>query len=591
MRLDSRAAMACHEFLHKTNAPNLFNLGELPELTGMAREIALQGELHEMRVCDHIKVNYENCVEVERRLSREAREEITAQALLNENVDLVLGGTISGTAEKYIRSHLNLEPLGSPTRASSPDILVRVPGSDRSVPTWIPVDVKSHGAFEDNKSNLIWTTPLDGNLAVESASMPGRLKQDDALQLAHYVTHLNELGIGYEVPIAGVIGRDGMSITWAHLADTSFGIGSEKADAITIYRRDFQKALEIAKQAEERNSDPSVPAPAMPIYDGSAKKCPTCKYKDACLKELVSYKGSGHVTLLAGVTPSNLGNLPVDSISELARDPSVDPELRQRARVYESGVPEVIIGKTLDIPTFDIEIDIDLENSQGSFQELGSSESGEPDRVFLYGFIKHDRTKVTIWDDNDAKSFENYGGDSEAEFDVLSRMWNYLADEVSQAKTEGKSIGIFHYSPVEVLWFRRFAERYAGRTDVPTRTEVDQFVADYFHDFIKTAKQVNFPPAKKSPLCGYSIKTLAPLVPFSWHVDDPGGAEAIVKYRLAGESDEARRWLRCYNWDDVRATMALRNWMRDGMIMGRPEMHPADCRVCEEFSLDSANLD
>lgn len=60
MRLDSRAAMACHEFLHKTYAPNRFDLGELPELTGMAKEIARQGELHELRVFNHIKATYGN---------------------------------------------------------------------------------------------------------------------------------------------------------------------------------------------------------------------------------------------------------------------------------------------------------------------------------------------------------------------------------------------------------------------------------------------------------------------------------------------------------------------------------------------------
>ena len=588
MRLDSRASMACPEFLHKKYAPNHFDLGNVVEISGMADELARQGKAHEGQVFESMKSTSLRLIHVAEDLGRTEREFQTVSALFNPEVDVILGATIGAQAELEIRQRLGLQRILETSRASSPDILIRDNGEDASIPAWLPVDVKSHSAFEENCSNTIWQVHIADTLRVEGVKEQGRLREDDALQLAHYVVHLKQLGIGSNRPVAGIIGREGSSIAWTDLSATSFGRGKSVENALDRYERKFAESLRIAKQAVERNINPDVLAPAIPMYDGNAKKCPTCKFKYICLEEMTQYKGSGHVTLLAGITPSKVASLSVDSIGELAEDESGDAELTQRARVYLSGIPEVLIGQNLDVPSFDIEIDIDLENSQASLEEIGSTDVLEPDRVFLYGYIKHDRTLVDNWDENDAHSFEDYGNDSEAEFAVLSSMWNYLVKEVAEAENVGKTIGIFHYSSVEVTWFRRFAERYEGRPGVPSLVDANEFMNKYFRDLIKTSKCVVFPPSNASPLCGYSIKTLAPLVPFKWHVEDPGGAEALLRYKLAvsdsADSAIARIWLRCYNWDDVRATMALRNWMRDGMRMEQELSHRPDCGVCKEIS-------
>ena len=585
MRLDSRAAMTCPEFLHKKYAPNRFVLGEPSELSGMAQEISKLGLKHETRVLDQLKVTTKNFVQIDSNLPRKEREDQTFASLINSEIEIILGAIISGDVDSRVREHLKLPSITVETRVSSPDVLVRASRNETNHPQWIPIDIKSHSAFDENTSNYIWQNPVSAGLNTHGNKVPGRLKQADALQLAHYVTHLSEIGIGYEVPIAGIIGRDGDFVTWADLQESTYGSGASKENAMQMYARKFKSSLEVVTQSILRNADDSVQAPAIPMYDSSAKMCPTCRYKDTCLTEMAAYKGSGHVTLLSGVTPSKAASLEVDAIAELQNISSAPKDLIQKARVYVSGIPEIANDRTLEVPTFDIEIDIDLENSQGSLQEIGDDDSAEPDRVFLYGYIKHDRTLQDDWNSNDPESFENYGGDLEAEFNVLSRMWDYLVSEVNSAKAEGKTIGIFHYSPVEVTWFRRFAERYEGRDDVPTLQEVQDFVEQNFYDLIKTAKQVVFPPTSKSPICGYSIKTLAPLVPFEWHVNDAGGAEALVKYKQAFEqgSKSAQLWLRCYNWDDVRATMALRNWMRDGMPMDRERAHRADCKICRSL--------
>lgn len=595
MRLDSRAAMACPEFLHKKNAPERFDLSKTVEVTGMAKELSRQGHAHEDDVFETIKSSCLRWVHIAEDLEPLVQETLTVAALFDPEVDIILGGSIGAQAEFEISQRLDLDQPAGSNRVSRPDMLVRDASVESQIPVWLPVDVKAHSAFEDNKSNVVWQVLISESLDAVSVELQGRLREDDALQLAHYVVHLRELGIGSATPKAGIIGRDGASIAWANLSATTFGRGITAETALSRYERKFSESMHVAEQAVKRNLDANIPAPAIPMYDGNAKKCPTCKFKNICLEEMKEYKGSGHVTLLAGVTPVKAATMVVDSIAELANDLGSDAELAQRAKVYLSGIPEVLIGRTLVVPTFDIEIDIDLENSQAALEELGSADVMEPDRVFLYGYIKHDRTSIENWDENDAQSFENYGNDAEAEFDVLSSMWNYLVREVDEARASGKTIGIYHYSPVEVTWFKRFAERYAGQPGVPTLEAAIEFMNTYFIDLINTAKCVAFPPSKKSPLGGYSIKTLAPLVPFEWHVDDGNGAEALLRYKEAiadtADSHSARTWLRCYNWDDVRATMALRNWMRDGMVMGHEVSHRIDCRVCPELQQMQAHQD
>jgi uncharacterized protein len=67
----------------------------------------------------------------------------------------------------------------------------------------------------------------------------------------------------------------------------------------------------------------------------------------------------------------------------------------------------------------------------------------------------------------------------------------------------------------------------------------------------------------------YSIKDLAPLAGFEWDVDKAGGANSLLKFRTATDTnadpqarDEAIAWLDSYNRDDVRATFAVREFMR-----------------------------
>jgi predicted RecB family nuclease len=67
----------------------------------------------------------------------------------------------------------------------------------------------------------------------------------------------------------------------------------------------------------------------------------------------------------------------------------------------------------------------------------------------------------------------------------------------------------------------------------------------------------------------YSIKSLAPVAGFAWKAQDAGGAMSLLKYKAATANDvdektrnEAIEWLREYNLDDIRATFAVRAYLR-----------------------------
>jgi predicted RecB family nuclease len=67
----------------------------------------------------------------------------------------------------------------------------------------------------------------------------------------------------------------------------------------------------------------------------------------------------------------------------------------------------------------------------------------------------------------------------------------------------------------------------------------------------------------------YSIKALAPVAGFEWKAEDAGGAMSLLKYKAATAPDgdatskkEAIDWLREYNLDDIRATFAVRAYIR-----------------------------
>ena len=569
MRHEARTALYCHEYLHKKYAPNRFDLSLRISEDPIAEEYKKMGDIHEANVINYIKQSKVAWLQIDPLSSYEIQEIDTAKALLRRDIDIILGAHISGVCEAELRKSIGERCKGDDERVSRPDLLVKV-GEDSGFPIWAPVDIKSHTAFDKkNKSNQVELVDLATLEPLYTAT--GRIDKSDALQLAHYAFHLRELGFSPADFKAGIIGSDGEQIAWSYLGQIKFGQGKAAPDALTIYIEDFNKAKEIISQSliEAKDEKASVNALAMVQPDG-VYGCKSCEFKEVCLKEMNEFKNhEGHPTLLATVTPNTLSKIPpqIESIADLRQASGLTDfaaKAQIRARVWQTKKPELLDPtQPFDLPEFDIEIDIDLENSQAALQEIDPGQSAGRDQVYLYGYGIHDRTYDEDWRTANIDSFANYDDSDKAEYEVLLNMWQLLENEVEKALTANKTIGIFHYSHHEKTWWRNFAKRHAGKKGVPTEEAAETFMARYFVDLRPYAEKISF------PTMSYSIKALAPVAGFAWKAEDAGGAMSLLKYKAAtakgadeNSKKEAMEWLREYNLDDIRATFAVREHIR-----------------------------
>jgi predicted RecB family nuclease len=162
---------------------------------------------------------------------------------------------------------------------------------------------------------------------------------------------------------------------------------------------------------------------------------------------------------------------------------------------------------------------------------MDPGQSAGRDQVYLYGYGIHDRTKDTDWRTAHIDSFGNYDDTDEAEYEVLLNMWQLLEKEVAKAESANQTIGIFHYSHHEKMWWRNFANRHEGKPGVPTVEAAEAFMAKYFVDLLPYAEQISF------PTMSYSIKSLAPVAGFAWKAQDAGGVMSLLKYKAATAND------------------------------------------------------
>ena len=565
--MDSRTAIYCHELLHKKYAPNAFPGLTADDPDPVLSEFMNLGFSHEKKAMTALQQVISGFIAIDQEKKSEQIQIDTVKAILDPNAFVIAGAYIAELAEMELAKAFDV-PYRPSQRSSRPDLMVRVGNRSDGRPIWSPVDVKSHKAITDSKSNFIFSSPISSIFPSQEAREQGRLDYNDLHQLAHYTRHFQALGIDGDDLWVGIIGRDLDHCIWARIGDVVMGHGQESF--LSVYDQQFAEAREVIKLSMIENENLAQKAGVIPVNSSGKMGCTACKYKSTCLKEMEAFdNGHGHVTLLARVTPLTVEkHFPhIASINDLlTQNPQNDAMVTAqiRARVRKTGVPELLDPSSpFELPEADIEIDIDLENSMEVLRELELDEPIGEDRLYLYGFGVHDRTIDKDWRTAHIDTYSNYSNTEVGEFEVMSKMWNKLHLEITKAENSGKSIKIFHYSPHEFTWWKKFANRFAGRPGVPTINEVEEFKINYLVDLYPFAQKFAF-KAKS-----YSIKDLAPLAHFEWSVEMAGGANSLFKYRDAinekldqSARDGAISWLDAYNRDDVRATFAVREYIR-----------------------------
>ena len=570
MRLDSRTAIYCHELLHKKYSPNAFP-GLTPDQPDpVVEEFKVLGFSHESKAIEALEAVDPTIIKITQSKNFDQMELDTVKALLDSNASIISGGYIAEVAEHELAKAFGI--AFKPTeRSSRPDLIIKVGVRADGRTAWAPVDIKSHKAIESSKSNFIFTSPISNILPLQENRKEGRLDYNDLHQLAHYTRHFQALGIDGDDLWVGIIGRDLDNCVWTRMGDVVTGSGRAQESFLSEYDQQYAVAREVVLLSQIENEDLAKKSGVIPVNSSGKMGCTVCKYKSTCLKEMEAFDGGhGHVTLLARVTPRIVAtHFPqIQSINDLIEQTPLNDAMitaRIRARVHQSEIPELLDPSTpFVLPEADIEIDIDLENSMEALRELELDEPMGVDRLYLYGYGIHDRTVSTDWKTAVIDTFSDYSNTEQGEFEVMSKMWKKLQEAIQSAESVGKTIKIFHYSPHEYTWWKKYADRFVGRPGVPTRNELEIFKANYLVDLYPLAQKYAF-PAKS-----YSIKDLAPLAKFDWSVDMAGGANSLFKYKAAINEDlddatrqQARDWLDAYNRDDVKATFAVRNYMRE----------------------------
>ena len=590
MRINSRTALQCTELLNKEASPAIYNPALKAASDAFAEILKTAGQQHEQAVLAAVSATALSIVRVPRsEVPEEARAAATFAALQNLDIDVIVHAALGPALQLLLKPASEPAAIDGFLLVSEPDLLVRARNAAGDPLGWWPVDIKSHTS-PDGTRGVVTRQGSSAAPHPESAiPCPGKLERDDAVQLAHYSTHLSALGLAADEPWGGIIGRDPGTIIWQRLDEVAYGRGPSAESALVQYRRRIDERTGVMSAAKLRNDAPNRPSPTAPqVYPDQKFGCKGCEWWPACEGELVAVGGTGHVTLIAGITPDErLKHIPdVTSIGQLETiDVDGDKkraELKRRAIAYTS-MSAIKLDETYEMPSFDIEIDIDLESSQAALVDEGLDAVGA-DVVYLFGWLKNEVVDGVGWQEAPTGAFFDYSNTLEGELKVLLETWNFLQAEVSLAAAAGKTIGIFHFHIPEPNAFRMLAQRYAAREGVPSPAEVDDFIDRYFVDMLPRVKRLAFPRSAKSPVGSYSIKTLAPVAGFCWELDDAGGAASLLKYAeaisqsdTAGTSCEpcapmhksvdcaptcARCWLCIYNEDDVRATAALRSWLR-----------------------------
>jgi predicted RecB family nuclease len=204
----------------------------------------------------------------------------------------------------------------------------------------------------------------------------------------------------------------------------------------------------------------------------------------------------------------------------------------------------------VSVPRTDIEVDVDMENT-----ELG---------CYMWGSYVSDRSATGIAPGG-YRAFATWAPlTPEVERENSLRFWRWLTDIRQRCRENGWTFAAYCYNAgAENTYLRRLAIAQAS-------------VAEEIESFIDSDEWVDLLREWDSQLITGSssgLKTTAPLAGFQWDVDDADGGDSMLKHDLAaGGNNDGRDWLLAYNRGDVEATLAIREWMEFTQLPGVEEI-------------------
>lgn len=464
-------------------------------------------------------------------------------------------GVIARGAEVIVNGRL--PEVGG--RVGAPDVLVRVGAG------YLPVDIKNHQTFGSQKRAVLTYSSLENPAVLvrdSDRSGNGSHRSDDTVQLAHYTRMLQELDChAGGALLGGIIGTSSFheiegapfGITWYDLEEpfvTTYSASSanhrKKRSAMERYDHEFRFRLDVAREAR---------AGRELVRPVGTAECWTCAWREYCSE--VAGAGdasfafsSGHLDAREWLFLARYGGDTIEGLASLDARALADefaahavnkqsPAARlaaaiDRARMIRDDIDLEPIGDWPMIPAADVEIDFDIEwdREQRIYQwgirvrEEGDEASADYQPVFRF----HDLDEA---------------GEADCAVECAERLEGIVAG------AKGRTVQIYHWTPVEVSRSRRFP-RIAALLDG--------------HGFDLCAWMKTHFKVRDS----FSIKDVAPLFDFHWGVDDAGGFASMTMIEAARAGDDlARTWCLDYNESDVAAQAAIRDGLRARRVEAR----------------------
>ncbi len=488
-----------------------------------------------------------------------------------------------------VGGRLPVDPVGG--RRGQADLLVRGPDRSDGRPGYAPVEVKRHRVLEQAAPEVgLRFSRLESPGWADCEELMGWTfkpsRDQDLLQMAHYWRLLDATGHAAEVPLAGVIGTDILRphaaepvVSWVELTRKFLRTFSRTAltgwtlrSPLERYDHEFGFRMKVAERASQRTGGPDDPRQMVqPIV---VRECEHCIWWEVCKPQLddddlslrinkspldvreISVLRHHGINTLADLASADVEGMMEAYLPEVAHRQGADHRLRlaaRRAALMLSGVElERLTADPIELPESDLEIDFDIETSAG-------------DRVYLWGFLVHDRfSDADPWY-HEVSSFTDLDNDSEVALARAAIMW------LDQLLSERPGMKVYHYSDYEVVHLMRLARR----SDDADLVAAAKRVRGSFVDLFLLIKQHFFGTN------GLGLKVVARSgAGFEWRDDDPGGlnSQRWFSDALHGSDAlaraEARRRVLEYNEDDVRATHQLRQWLRS--LEGTDISTPAD---------------
>jgi predicted RecB family nuclease len=568
--LDAYAARSCPVKTQNAFLPGL----ERPELDESLQELFAGGSTFKADVLRRILEAVPHAVDC--RTLRDAPHDAQVAATLAamaDGVPVIVGGM------------LPLDWRGH--RSGRADLWVRGQDTPDSGPGYYPVMVKMHRMLERQTPGPTHEpypiSPLADPFHAHAVPVPGRAlrvasREPDLLQLAHYWRLLGAAGrAAGGIPYGGIIGADQipqlgnrLGVAWVRLDakqirtfSRTAATGWTKRSPLERYDHEHAFRVKVASVAQRQTGSPEdPPLVVMPIR---VRECDRCVWWQTCLPQL----GDDDLSLRIAKSPLDVREIAVlrrlgvstltDLVSvdldallpsylpEVAHRPGGEERLRiaaHRAQLMVRGIElERVDDEPLVVPSAEIEVDFDIETSAD-------------DHVYLWGFLV---TDTRTDEEPTYVAFSDFSELTEAaERRLADEALTWLRDLVESA---GTSVRVFHYSRYEVLRIQRLAESYSREPFVWAA----RFAEEGFFDLFEVMRAHFF------GTYGLGLKQVAHSGSgFSWRDDNPGGLNSQSWFADAvnAETDELRLELTQrvldYNEDDVRATHALRSWLRAG---------------------------